>query len=155
MASAGGARQGVSEPHCKNCAALALADRRDTHPPRGPAGGCTQPAHSARHGARHGARYHPHAMNCRPACAACCIEPSISSPIPGMPHGKPAGVPCRQLDEQLRCQLFDSPLRPAVCTSLRPSLDMCGTNRTQAMQWLQRLDVQTTPDFSAWPAHRH
>ncbi len=33
-------------------------------------------------------------------------ESPISSPIPGMPNGKPAGVPCVQLDEQLRCKNF-------------------------------------------------
>ena len=85
------------------------------------------------------------AMDCRPNCAACCTAPSISSAIPGMPHGKPAGVPCIQLDEQLRCQLFASSDRPAVCSSLRPSAEMCGENKSQAMLWLRRLDAATTP----------
>jgi uncharacterized protein len=84
-------------------------------------------------------------MDCRPACAACCIAPSISSPIPGMPQGKPAGVPCVQLDPDLRCRLFGDPRRPAVCTSLVPSAEMCGRDRGEALAWLIRLDRATTP----------
>ena len=76
-------------------------------------------------------------------CAACCIAPSISSPIPGMPHGKPAGMPCIQLDEQLRCRIFGQPDRPAVCASLRPSPDMCGIDRDAAMAMLSRLEALT------------
>ena len=84
-------------------------------------------------------------MNCRPGCAACCIAPSISSPIPGMPDGKPAGVACIQLDEQLRCKLFGSPERPAVCGSLQPSEDLCGDNREQALRWLGVMEEMTSP----------
>jgi Fe-S-cluster containining protein len=90
-------------------------------------------------------------MNCRPACAACCIAPSISSPIPGMPQGKPAGVPCVQLDDQLRCRLFGQPERPAVCGSLPPSPEMCGDDRWQALRWLGQLDEQTAPTAGARP----
>lgn len=84
-------------------------------------------------------------MNCRPNCAACCIAPSISSPIPGMPNGKPAGARCIQLDEQDRCKIFGKPERPAVCGSLKPSEDMCGESREQALRWLTSLDVVTRP----------
>ena len=84
-------------------------------------------------------------MYCRERCAACCIAPSISSGIPGMPQGKPAGVPCVQLDEQLRCRLFGRAERPAVCVSLRPSAEMCGDSPAQAMLWLARLDKLTAP----------
>jgi hypothetical protein len=82
---------------------------------------------------------------CRPGCAACCTAPSISSPIPGMPHGKPAGQPCVQLDGAGRCRLFGQPERPAVCSSLQPSADMCGSHRDHAMQWLARLEAATAP----------
>jgi uncharacterized protein len=85
------------------------------------------------------------AMPCRSGCAACCIAPSISSPIPGMPQGKPAGVPCVQLDEQLRCRLFGLPERPAVCLSLKPGPAMCGNNREEALQRLRWLEQQTRP----------
>jgi Fe-S-cluster containining protein len=88
-------------------------------------------------------------MDCRPHCAACCIAPSITTPIPGMPQGKPAGVPCVQLDEQLRCRLFGRPERPAVCGSLRPDPDMCGDTREQAMRWLGHVEQATSP-----PANR-
>jgi len=82
---------------------------------------------------------------CRPACAACCIAPSISSPIPGHPGGKPAGVRCAQLDESLRCQLFGSAARPAVCSQLQPSAEMCGDDRHAALTWLTTLEIATAP----------
>ena len=84
-------------------------------------------------------------MDCRPRCGACCTAPSISSPIPGMPQGKPAGVPCVQLDEDLRCRIFGHPDRPAVCASLRPHPSMCGGSRQQAMDMLTLLERMTAP----------
>lgn len=84
-------------------------------------------------------------MKCRDGCGACCIAPSISSTIPGMPQGKPAGVRCVQLDENERCRLFGQDNRPAVCLSLRPSEDMCGSSRGQAIAWLTQLESQTEP----------
>jgi uncharacterized protein len=81
---------------------------------------------------------------CRQGCGACCTAPSISSAIPGMPHGKPAGMRCAQLDEQNRCMIFGKPERPAVCESLRPSLEMCGDSREHAMYYLARLDALTS-----------
>ncbi|PZQ15417.1 MAG: zinc/iron-chelating domain-containing protein [Rhodanobacter denitrificans] len=84
-------------------------------------------------------------MDCRAGCGACCIAPSISSPIPGMPHGKPAGVRCIQLTADNRCAIFGRPERPAVCSRLRPSASMCGTDTTQALAYLQALDVATRP----------
>jgi len=89
-------------------------------------------------------------MNCRPGCGACCIAPSISSPIPGMPAGKPAGVRCVQLDEANRCRIFGNPARPAVCSSLQPSPDMCGESpdaaatQVHAMRFLAALERATT-----------
>ena len=62
-----------------------------------------------------------------------------------MPQGKPAGVPCVQLDEVLRCKLFGKPERPAFCASLRPSLEMCGTNREAAFAFLTELETATRP----------
>jgi len=84
-------------------------------------------------------------MDCRSNCGACCIAPSISSPIPGMPHGKPAGIPCVQLLPDYRCALFGKPGRPAVCASLRPTEVMCGTNRNEALTYLQGLELATQP----------
>ncbi|MBP6902755.1 MAG: YkgJ family cysteine cluster protein [Burkholderiaceae bacterium] len=89
--------------------------------------------------------------DCRPGCAACCIAPSISTAIPGMPQGKPAGVPCLQLDEQLRCRLFGQPGRPAVCSSLAPSAEMCGADRQHALRWLARLEAETRPASALSP----
>lgn len=84
-------------------------------------------------------------MDCRTGCAACCIAPSISSPIPGMPNGKPAGVRCVQLDATGRCLIFGRPERPAVCSSLAPSAEMCGDSAAAALQILRRLELSTQP----------
>ena len=84
-------------------------------------------------------------MNCRPGCGACCIAPSISSPIPGMPQGKPAGVRCVQLDADNACRIFDQPGRPAVCSQLQPSAQMCGADARHALAWLARMETLTAP----------
>lgn len=84
-------------------------------------------------------------MECRPNCAACCIAPSISSSIPGMSDGKPAGIPCPQLTHDLKCMLFANNIRPKVCQSLKPSRDMCGLNRTEALTYFKKLEELTTP----------
>jgi uncharacterized protein len=62
-----------------------------------------------------------------------------------MPAGKPAGVRCAQLDEAEGCRLFGLATRPAVCASLQPAPEMCGSNRGHAMAWLARLELRTTP----------
>lgn len=82
---------------------------------------------------------------CRSGCGACCTAPSISSPIPGMPDGKPANTRCVQLSEQNLCLIFGSPLRPAVCSGLQPSREMCGDSRDEAMIYLLDLEKQTAP----------
>lgn len=87
-------------------------------------------------------------MDCRPGCGACCTAPSISSPIPGMPQGKPAGVRCIQLGDDARCRIFGHPDRPAVCAGLRPSQEMCGSSRSDALHWLVQLEQSTAPQHS-------
>lgn len=62
-----------------------------------------------------------------------------------MPHGKPAGMPCVQLDEDLRCRLFGRPERPAFCASLRPGPEMCGVDRAAALAYLTALESATAP----------
>ncbi|GAB4240992.1 MAG: YkgJ family cysteine cluster protein [Methyloligellaceae bacterium] len=84
-------------------------------------------------------------MDCRPDCGACCIAPSITSPIPGMPYGKPAGVRCVQLSDDMRCRIFGLPERPACCSGLQPSPEMCGESRAHAIAWLTRLENATAP----------
>lgn len=66
-----------------------------------------------------------------------------------MPNGKPAGVPCIQLDAELRCKIFDSPERPAVCGGLQPSEEMCGDSREQALRWLGYVERATAVDPAA------
>jgi Fe-S-cluster containining protein len=84
-------------------------------------------------------------FQCRAGCGACCIAPSITSFIPGMPQGKRAGERCIQLLEDNRCALFGRPERPAVCASLRPTADMCGANRWEALRTLAELEIATAP----------
>ncbi len=84
-------------------------------------------------------------ITCREDCGACCIAPSITSPLPDMPQGKPAGVPCIQLDEELRCKVFGQDQRPAFCGGLQPSVEMCGASREEAINWLTRLEQATQP----------
>ena len=82
-------------------------------------------------------------MECRAQCGACCIAPSITSPIPGMPHGKPAGIRCVQLLPDFRCAIFGRPERPAFCASLRPTNEMCGASREEALAYLNQLEQET------------
>jgi uncharacterized protein len=84
-------------------------------------------------------------MACRPGCGACCIAPSISTPIPGLPLGKPAGVRCVQLTADNLCRLFGRAERPAVCVSLKPSLEMCGQTAAEAKAMLAALERATRP----------
>ena len=77
---------------------------------------------------------------CRPGCGACCIAPSISS------LNKPAGHPCPHLDEDWRCRLFGRTERPACCSGLQPSPEMCGKTRDEALRWLGELEALTRPD---------
>ncbi len=62
-----------------------------------------------------------------------------------MPLGKPAGMPCVQLDANLGCKIFGHADRPAVCSSLLPSPEMCGSSREEAMFYLDRLEQATLP----------
>lgn len=62
-----------------------------------------------------------------------------------MPNGKPAGVPCVQLDVELRCKVFGQPQRPTFCAGLQPSAEMCGESRELALAWLARLEHATRP----------
>lgn len=84
-------------------------------------------------------------FECREKCGACCIAPSITSPLPGMPEGKPAGVPCVNLDSDMRCKIFNSPERPAFCASLQPSQEMCGSCKKDALNYLTELEELTRP----------
>ena len=83
-------------------------------------------------------------MDCRIGCGACCIAPSISSSIPGMPDGKPAGIRCIQLTSNNKCKLFGNSLRPKVCKSITPSIEMCGSNEGEAYSYLETLEKLTS-----------
>ena len=93
-------------------------------------------------------------MDCRPNCGACCIAPSITSPIPGMPEGKKAGERCVQLAPDNTCRLFGRPERPAFCLGLKPSMEMCGATRSEAIAWLTRLEALTAPQPTSAPLMR-
>ena len=82
-------------------------------------------------------------MDCRAGCGACCTAPSISSPIPGMPNGKPAGMRCIHLSLEGLCGIYLDPARPAVCGSLRASIEMCGSSAAEALVYLAWLEQAT------------
>lgn len=87
----------------------------------------------------------PASLACRSGCGACCIAPSISPSLPSLPHGKPAGVRCPHLTSDIRCALFGSPHRPAVCGGIQPARDMCGDSAEEAMATLVRWEALTAP----------
>ncbi|HRF47427.1 MAG TPA: hypothetical protein PLC98_07350 [Anaerolineales bacterium] len=60
-----------------------------------------------------------------------------------MPNGKPAGVRCVQLTADNACAIFDKPERPAVCTSLRPTQEMCSSSAEEALAYLTALESRT------------
>lgn len=62
-----------------------------------------------------------------------------------MPQGKRAGERCVQLGDDLRCALFGDPRRPACCSGLQPSAEMCGESREFALQWIETLERDTQP----------
>lgn len=84
-------------------------------------------------------------LACRPSCGACCIAPSIATMV-GMPLGKPANTRCIHLTPELRCNLFGDPLRPACCSGLQPSHEMCGESASDATTWISALEEATRPD---------
>jgi hypothetical protein len=65
-----------------------------------------------------------------------------------MPHGKPAGIRCVQLTTDLRCAIFGLPERPACCSGLEPSAEMCGADAEEAMDGLTLLETATRPGHS-------
>ena len=65
--------------------------------------------------------------------------------MPGHPRGKAAGVACANLTADLRCALWGRAERPAFCAGLRPSDEMCGETRQQAIAWLSALELATRP----------
>jgi hypothetical protein len=65
-----------------------------------------------------------------------------------MPHGKPAGIRCVQLTPELRCAIFGLPERPACCSGLEPSPEMCGADAEEAMNGLTLLETATRPGHS-------
>ena len=60
-----------------------------------------------------------------------------------MPDGKPAGVRCVHLNSQEQCELFGQPERPQCCIDLKPSEEMCGEHRSEALVYLIRLEKLT------------
>ncbi len=82
-------------------------------------------------------------MECRSGCGACCIAPSISTPFLGYPNGKPAGEPCKHLNQDYQCLLFDSEQRPAVCGDFPAELETCGSSRAYALERLVYLEAAT------------
>lgn len=66
-----------------------------------------------------------------------------------MPDGKPAGVRCIHLTPDLRCAIFGLPERPLVCGSLRAEVEMCGSTKEEALDFLAKLEHLTEPATSS------
>ncbi|HRE18663.1 MAG TPA: YkgJ family cysteine cluster protein, partial [Rhodocyclaceae bacterium] len=49
------------------------------------------------------------------------------------------------LSEDFRCRIFGLPERPACCSGLQASPEMCGESPAQALHWLRRLEEATRP----------
>ena len=62
-----------------------------------------------------------------------------------MPGGKPAGVRCIHLTPELQCAIYGHADRPAVCGSLRVSVEMCGGSAAEALVYLVQLEADTLP----------
>jgi hypothetical protein len=59
-----------------------------------------------------------------------------------MPNGKPAGTRCIHLDDELKCNIFHSPLRPKVCGGFKAEKIVCGETRKDAyrnLSWLEGI----------------
>jgi hypothetical protein len=83
-------------------------------------------------------------MECRPHCGACCIAASLNRPYFGMPNGKPAGQKCIHLDpEQWSCKIWGSENFPSACKNFKAEMDVCGNNRTEALELITWLEEQT------------
>jgi len=63
-----------------------------------------------------------------------------------MPYGKAANIRCLHLDNENRCNIFGKIERPNFCANLKPSIEMCGDNREDAMIWLTNLEYLTKPN---------
>ena len=50
-----------------------------------------------------------------------------------------------QLLPDMRCGIFGRPERPAFCARLRPSEEMCGPSREEALAHLAELERATRP----------
>ena len=57
-----------------------------------------------------------------------------------MPDGKPAGVRCIHLNDDLCCNIFDSPERPPVCAGFKAETIVCGETRKEAIEILSGLE---------------
>ena len=60
-----------------------------------------------------------------------------------MAGGKAAGIACAQLAADFSCMIFAQPGRPGCCAGLKPSPEMCGESRDEALAYLDRLERLT------------
>lgn len=86
-------------------------------------------------------------MKCHEKCGACCIGLSISSALPGMAGGKSAGCRCVNLNDDLKCTVYER--RPAVCREFSPAIEFCGASHDDALRLIAEIESVTSPDKSA------
>jgi hypothetical protein len=51
--------------------------------------------------------------------------------------------------DDLRCAIFGQAERPACCSGLQASEEMCGEERNYAIRWLAELELATAPAAAA------
>jgi len=56
-----------------------------------------------------------------------------------MPQGKPAGVRCIHLFDDYKCNIYDMPERPKVCSDYKAETEFCGKDREEALKILTSL----------------
>jgi hypothetical protein len=54
-------------------------------------------------------------------------------------------VACVQLTADRCCRLYGDPRRPAFCSGLKPSPEMCGDTPEAALAWIAGLEALTLP----------
>ena len=63
-----------------------------------------------------------------------------------MPEGKPAGVFCANLDPtNFQCKIWQQDNYPKVCGDFKACDDVCGMNREEALQLINKWERETTP----------
>jgi uncharacterized protein len=61
-----------------------------------------------------------------------------------MKNGKRAGERCVNLQENLKCALYE--VRPKVCREFSPSPEFCGVSHDDALRLIAEIEKATSPE---------